>query len=457
MTPVANAGVYGPLKPASGMRMTVFGAGYLGVTHAAAMAELGHDVLVVDIDPLKLAKLSGGEVPFFEPGLQELLQRHLASERLSFTDSYADAAAFASLHFIGVGTPQKPGEYAADLQYVDAVISELAPLLDRAAVIVGKSTVPVGTAARLGEWVRELSPAGNGVELVWSPEFLREGFAVADTLHPDRIVLGVDPARPDGRAESVLRDVYADVLTEGMPFLVMDVSTAELVKVSANAFLATKISFVNTIADVCDAAGADIGLLADAIGHDARIGRRFLNAGVGFGGGCLPKDLRAFRARAGELGVDLTILRDVDEVNMRRRERVVQLALEAVGGSFPGTKVAVLGAAFKPNSDDVRDSPALNVAGQVHLKGAHVSVYDPKAMDNSRLLFPTLTYMPTAEDAVAGADVVLVLTEWPEFTQLDPVALAGIVRERVVVDGRNCLDRDRWKAAGWQYIGMGRS
>jgi len=435
--------------------VTVFGAGYLGVTHATSMAELGHDVLVIDVDEDKLAKLAGGEMPFYEPGLDVLLRTHLASGRLHFSASYEDAAAWGSVHFLGVGTPQKLGEYAADMRYVDEVVTRLSPLLTGPAVIFGKSTVPVGTAARLGALARSLAPAGDAVEVAWNPEFLREGLAVADTLHPDRIVLGVDRARP-GTAEAKLREVFGDILAEGMPFVVTDLATAELVKVAANAFLATKISFANAMAEVCEAAGADVTVLADAIGHDARIGRRFLNAGIGFGGGCLPKDIRAFRARAGELGVDLTFLREVDEINLHRREKVVEKALDAVGGSFAGSKIAVLGTAFKPNSDDVRDSPALNIAGQVYLKGAHVTVYDPKAMDNSRRLFPTLTYATSAHGAATGADVVLLLTEWDEFQTLDPEQLGEVVRARVIIDGRNCLDPDAWRAAGWTYIGMGR-
>jgi UDPglucose 6-dehydrogenase len=435
--------------------VTVFGAGYLGVTHATSMAEVGHDVLVIDIDEDKLAKLAGGEMPFYEPGLDELLRRHLADGRLHFSASYEEAAAWGSVHFLGVGTPQKPGEYAADMRYVDDVISRLAPLLTGPAVIFGKSTVPVGTAERLGALARSLSPAGDDVEVAWNPEFLREGFAVADTLHPDRIVLGVDRHRP-GTAEAKLREVFGEILAEGMPFLVTDLATAELVKVAANAFLATKISFANAMAEVCEAAGADVTVLADAIGHDARIGRRFLNAGIGFGGGCLPKDIRAFRARAGELGVDLTFLREVDEINLHRREKIVEKTLDAVGGSFAGAKIAVLGTAFKPDSDDVRDSPALDIAGQVHLTGAHVTAYDPKAMDNSRRLFPTLTYAPSAHAAAAGADVVLLLTEWDEFRGLDPEELGELVRARVIIDGRNCLDPAAWRAAGWTYIGIGR-
>ncbi|MFC9790371.1 UDP-glucose dehydrogenase family protein [Rhodococcus sp. NPDC127528] len=439
------------------MRCTVFGTGYLGATHAACMAELGHEVLGVDIDPGKVAKLSGGEVPFYEPGLADVLRRNIDAGRLQFTTSYVDAAAFADLHFLGVGTPQKKGEYGADLRHVHSVIDTLAPLLDRPAVIVGKSTVPVGTAAELGVRARALAPAADAVEVAWNPEFLREGFAVEDTLRPDRLVLGVDRARP-GRAEALVRDLYARLIADEVPFLLTDLPTAELVKVSANAFLATKISFINAISEVCEATGADVTALADALGYDERIGRRFLNAGLGFGGGCLPKDIRAFMARAGELGANqaLTFLREVDSINMRRRTKMVELATRAVGGSLLGANIAVLGAAFKPESDDVRDSPALNVAGMMQLHGAVVSVYDPKALDNSRRLFPTLNYATSVGEACAGADAVLLATEWDEFRALRPSDLDPVVRARAIVDGRNCLDGGAWTAAGWSYLGLGR-
>lgn len=441
---------------AGSLRIAVFGTGYLGATHAACMAELGHDVLGIDVDPAKLAKLEAGEVPFYEPGLEEVLQRNIAAGRLRFTSSYKEAADFADIHFLGVGTPQKKGEFAADMRFVDSVIETLAPLLTRPAVIFGKSTVPVGTAERLGRRARELAPAGDDVEVAWNPEFLREGFAVQDTLHPDRLVLGVSRDF-SGRAESVAREVYSQLLDEGIPFIVTDLATSELVKVSANAFLATKISFINAISEVCESAGADVTVLADAIGHDARIGRRFLNAGIGFGGGCLPKDIRAFMARAGELGADqaLTFLREVDNINMRRRTRMVELAREA-SGSLLGSRIAVLGAAFKPDSDDVRDSPALNVAGQIQLQGATVSVYDPKAVENSRALFPTLIYATSALEACEGADVVLLLTEWPEFVKLLPADLEDVVRRKSIIDGRNCLTPSEWRSAGWTYRGLGR-
>ncbi|AGP66278.1 udgA [Mycobacterium intracellulare subsp. yongonense 05-1390] len=437
------------------MRCTVFGTGYLGATHAVGMAALGHDVLGIDIDPGKVAKLAGGDIPFYEPGLRKLLNENLAAGRLRFTTDYDAAADFADLHFLGVGTPQKKGEYGADLRHVYAVIDELVPRLTSSAVLVGKSTVPVGTAAELNQRAAALAPRGVDVEIAWNPEFLREGYAVQDTLRPDRIVLGIH--QDSVRAEAAVRELYGPLLDAGVPFLVTDLQTAELVKVSANAFLATKISFINAISEVCEAAGADVSLLADALGYDPRIGRQFLNAGLGFGGGCLPKDIRAFMARAGELGADqaLTFLREVDSINMRRRTRMVELASAACGGSLLGANVAVLGAAFKPESDDVRDSPALNVAGQLQLNGAAVNVYDPKALDNAQRLFPTLNYAVSVEEACERADAVLVLTEWRQFVELDPDDLADGVRARVIVDGRNCLDTARWQRAGWRVYRLG--
>jgi UDPglucose 6-dehydrogenase len=431
------------------MRLTVFGLGYLGATHAGCMAELGHDVLGVEVDRDKLTKLTQGQVPFYEPGLSELLGKHIRSGRLQVTDSYERAADWSDVFFIAVGTPPNEGEASADLSQVEAVIDGLVPLLKHDAVIFGKSTVPVGTAQALTSRAAELA---NDVltEIAWNPEFLREGHAIVDTLRPDRLVLGQTSG---GKAESVTREIYERILAEGTPFIVTDTATAELVKVSANAFLATKISFINAIAEVCSVAGADVRAVADAIGHDARIGRRFLNAGLGFGGGCLPKDIRAFMARAGELGASeaLAFLREVDAINMRRRTRLVDLARSVCGGPLLGAHVAVLGAAFKPESDDVRDSPALHVAGQLQLQGASVKVYDPKAMENSRRLFPTLSYVDSAMSACGRADVVLVLTEWDEFVDLDPYALSTVVSRQTVIDGRMCLDAAKWKDAGWEY------
>jgi UDPglucose 6-dehydrogenase len=442
------------------LKLTVIGTGYLGATHAAAMAELGFEVLGLDVVPEKVAMLSAGKVPMYEPGLEELLARHVAgiegsSGRLRFTTSWEEVAEFGDVHFVCVNTPQKHGEYACDMSYVDSAFDLLAPHLTRPTLVVGKSTVPVGSAARLAARLAGLAPAGEQAELAWNPEFLREGFAVQDTLHPDRLVVGV----ASERAEKLLREVYATPVAEGTPFVVADYPTAELVKAAANAFLATKISFINAMAEVSEAAGGDVAKLAEAIGHDERIGHKFLRAGIGFGGGCLPKDIRAFMARAGELGADqaLTFLREVDSINMRRRGHMVELAREACGpGGFLGKRIGVLGAAFKPDSDDVRDSPALNVAGQIHLQGGQVTVYDPKAMDNARKLFPTLGYAPTALDAVRGAEVVLHLTEWREFRELDPAELGEVTARRHVIDGRNALDAALWRKAGWTYRAMGR-
>ncbi|MFC4494174.1 UDP-glucose dehydrogenase family protein [Streptomyces ovatisporus] len=441
------------------LRITVIGTGYLGATHAAAMAELGFEVLGLDISPEKIALLERGETPMYEPGLDALLRRHVAghpdsSGRLRFTTSYEEVGEFGDVHFICVNTPQKHGEYACDMSYVDSAVDSLAVHLNRRALVVGKSTVPVGSAQRLAARLAELAPAGEEAELAWNPEFLREGFAVKDTLHPDRIVVGVRSER----AEQLLREVYATPLAEGSPFVVTDFPTAELVKTSANSFLATKISFINAMAEVCEAADGDVVKLAEAIGYDDRIGKKFLRAGIGFGGGCLPKDIRAFMARAGELGASeaLTFLREVDSINMRRRAQMVELTREAVGGTLLGTRICVLGATFKPDSDDVRDSPALNVAGQLHLQGAQVTVYDPKGMDNARAIFPTLRYAPSALEAARGADVVLHLTEWREFQELDPAALGEAVAVRRVLDGRNTLDAALWRKENWQFRALGR-
>ncbi|WP_246060952.1 UDP-glucose dehydrogenase family protein [Nocardioides dongxiaopingii] len=435
------------------MKITVIGCGYLGATHAACMAELGHEVLGVEIDDAKRTALAAGTVPMYEPGLEDLLAKHVATGRLRFTDSYEEAGAFADLHFVCVGTPQLASSLGADVSHVEAAVRSLAPHVARPAHVVGKSTVPVGTAARMAALLAELAPAGAGAELVWNPEFLREGFAVQDTLEPDRIVLGV----PSPGAEQALRAFYAPMAEAGTPFVVTDYATAELVKVSANAFLATKISFINAVAEVCDAAGADVVALADAIGHDVRIGRRFLNAGVGFGGGCLPKDIRAFVHRAGELGVEdaMSFLRQVDDINQRQRARATEIVQGMLGGSVLGARIGVWGAAFKPDSDDVRDSPALSIAGQLHLGGAHVTVYDPKAAATAAARFPTLRYADSAVDAARDADVLLHLTEWPEFRSVDPADVGAVMTHRRLLDGRNLLDLPAWRAAGFEARGLG--
>ncbi|RZS68064.1 UDPglucose 6-dehydrogenase [Agromyces ramosus] len=432
------------------MRISVIGCGYLGAVHASAMAELGHEVVGIDIDERRIAALAKGRPPFFEPGLHEILTSATATGRLRFSTDMADAAG-AEVHFLAVGTPQAAGTTAADLRYVDAAFESLLPHLADGALVVGKSTVPVGTAARLAARLTEVAPHAS---LAWNPEFLREGFAVKDTLAPDRLVYGV----ADDHAASVLDRVYRAAVEAGTPRVVTDYATAELVKAAANAFLATKISFINAMSELADATGADVTALADAIGHDARIGRRFLNAGVGFGGGCLPKDIRAFTARAEELGRgdSLAFLREVDAINMRQRQRVVDLAVAALGGSVHRKRITVLGVTFKPESDDVRDSPALDVA--VHLKGlgAEVVATDPEGIENARLRHPQLDYTSSTQEALRGAELVVLVTEWREYRALDPVATGRLVAERRIIDGRNVLDAAAWRAAGWQVRGLGR-
>ncbi|WDF34254.1 UDP-glucose/GDP-mannose dehydrogenase family protein [Arthrobacter agilis] len=435
-------------------RITVIGTGYLGATHAVCMAIMGFDVLGVDVDLRKIDLLRAGRVPFFEPGLPEKLEEALASGRLRFTTDFDEAAAFGDVHFVCVGTPQAADSSAADLTYVDAAFTALATRIDRKVLLVGKSTVPIGTAARLTAMVQSISPLGGELELAWNPEFLREGFAVQDTLFPDRLVFGVSSPW----AEQQLRRVFAPILDRATPVIVADLATSELVKVAANSFLATKISFINAMAEICEATGADVNHLAKALSLDDRIGGRFLKPGLGFGGGCLPKDIRAFKYRAEELGVGQAVgfLGEVDSINNRRRVRTVDLIRELAGGSLAGVRVAALGAAFKPNSDDVRDAPALDVARLLYLEGAIVSVYDPEANANAHRAYPDLNYVGSLAEAVEQADVVALLTEWSEFRDADPDALGAHVSHRRILDGRHALNSDDYTSKGWQYRALGR-
>ncbi len=433
------------------LKISVIGTGYLGATHAACMASLGFDVVGIDVDPAKIALLSKGEIPFYEPGLDTLLAEQVQSGRLTFSSNFSDASS-ADVHFLCVGTPQVKDGLAADLTYVNASLEAIAGVAKAGSLVVGKSTVPVGTAARLRARLLELNPDSD---LAWNPEFLREGFAVEDTLHPNRLVVGVT----SDAAENILKDVYAANLAENTPWVRADLPTAELVKVAANSFLATKISFINAMAEICEAAGGDVTVLAKAIGYDPRIGNRFLQAGIGFGGGCLPKDIRAFMARAEELGASqaLEFLREIDSINIRARQRVIELVRRDLSEDLRGKKIAVLGAAFKPDSDDVRDSPALDIAVQIQAAGAHVTVHDPKAMEPAAKRFPVLNFAQTVEECLTGADIVLHLTEWKMYRELDPAALKAHVAQAIVIDGRNALDREKWLAAGWKFRALGRA
>ena len=433
------------------LKVSVIGTGYLGATHAACMSSLGFEVIGVDVDASKIALLTAGKVPFYEPGLEDLLQQEIATGRLTFTTDFK-ATADADVHFICVGTPQLEGSLAADLKYVDAALDAVATVCKPGSLVVGKSTVPVGTAARLRERLLKINPK---VDLAWNPEFLREGFAVEDTLHPNRLVVGV----VNDAAEAKLKEIYKSNLAENTPWVRADLPTSELVKVAANSFLATKISFINAMAEVCEAAGGDVTVLAKAIGYDPRIGSRFLQAGIGFGGGCLPKDIRAFMARAGELGADqaLEFLREIDSINLRARQRVIELVRKDLSDNLAGKKITVLGAAFKPDSDDVRDSPALDIAAQIAAAGAIVTIHDPKAIAPAKKRFPALGFSEDIEGALKGAELVLHLTEWKVYRELDPAKMAKLVASPIIIDGRNALDREAWVAAGWKFRALGRA
>ncbi|KAA1249946.1 UDP-glucose/GDP-mannose dehydrogenase family protein [Mycobacterium simiae] len=442
------------------MRISVVGCGYLGSTHAACMAELGHDVLGVDTDALKVSALRSGSAHFYEDGLNDLLAKHTASGKLRFSQSFAEAADFADVHFLTVGTPKSPGSNAHDLSFVLQATQQLARHLRRPSLIVGKSTVPAGTASRLARFVRKISPMGESVQLAWNPEFVRESCAVEDTLRPNRIVVGIDGGTEAAkRAEQTIRCVYARVIETGTPLIVTDLATAELTKIAANAFLATKISFINAIAELSEAAGADIQQLTAALALDPRIGAGALHSGVGFGGGCLPKDLRGLIWCAEQIGAEraASLLRQVDAVNTSRRNRAIKLVFEECGSDISGQRIAVWGAAFKPNTDDIRESPALAVADELHRRGAHVTVYDPVAADNARAAYPHLRYAGSAKTAITGARVLLHLTEWAEFSKFNPIRLTdtGFGSPRCVIDGRGTLDADRWRAAGWTYRALG--
>jgi UDPglucose 6-dehydrogenase len=431
------------------LKLSVIGTGYLGATHAACMASLGFEVIGVDLDPAKIDLLSQGKVPFYEPDLEDLLAAQIKSGRLKFSKDIADIAD-CDVHFICVGTPQVKNGIAADLTYVNGAVESIAPIIKSGSLVVGKSTVPVGTAARLRDLLIKVNPT---TDLAWNPEFLREGFAVEDTLRPNRLVVGTN----SDQAEATLKMVYAQNLKDGTPWVRADLPTSELVKVAANSFLATKISFINAMAEICEAAGGDVTVLAKAIGYDPRIGNRFLQAGIGFGGGCLPKDIRAFMARAEELGAQqaLEFLKEIDSINLRARQRIIELVRKDLADDLNGKKVAILGAAFKPDSDDVRDSPALDIAAQIQAAGAIVTVHDPKAIANAQKRFPALKFAESIESTFTDAEIVLHLTEWKIYRELDPVKMRSLVKNPIIIDGRNALDRSAWRKAGWKFRALG--
>lgn len=433
------------------LKLSVIGTGYLGATHAACMASFGFDVIGFDTETSKIDLLSKGKVPFYEPDLEDLLAEQIKSGRLTFTNNINDLSN-ADVHFICVGTPQVKGGNAADLTYVDSALEAIAKIVKPGGLVVGKSTVPVGTATRLRNRLLELNPKAD---LAWNPEFLREGFAVEDTLRPNRLVIGV----VNDLAEKILKEVYASNLKENTPWVRADLPTAELVKVAANSFLATKISFINAMAEICEAAGGDVTVLAKAIGYDPRIGSRFLQAGIGFGGGCLPKDIRAFMARAEELGAKQAVefLKEIDAINLRARQRIIELVRKDLSENLQGKRVAILGAAFKPDSDDVRDSPALDIAAQIQAAGAVVIVHDPKAIANAQKRFPALKFAEEINSTLKDAEIVLHLTEWKIYREINPVEVKSLVKSAIMIDGRNALDRELWQSAGWKFRALGRT
>ena len=433
------------------LKLSVIGTGYLGATHAACMASLGFEVIGFDTEISKIELLSKGKVPFYEPDLEELLAEQIKAGRLRFTKDIAELAD-VDVHFICVGTPQVKGGNAADLTYVNSALESIAKIVKPGGLVVGKSTVPVGTATRLRDRLIEINPKAD---LAWNPEFLREGFAVEDTLRPNRLVVGVT----NDNSEKILKEVYVTNLKENTPWVRADLPTAELVKVAANSFLATKISFINAMAEICEAAGGDVTILAKAIGYDPRIGNRFLQAGIGFGGGCLPKDIRAFMARAEELGAKQAVefLKEVDAINLRARQRIIELVRKDLSEDLVGKKVAILGAAFKPDSDDVRDSPALDIAAQIQAAGAIVTVHDPKAIANAQKRFPALKFAEDINSTLKDAEIVLHLTEWKIYREINPAQVKSLVKTAIMIDGRNALDRDAWRAAGWKFRALGRT
>ena len=443
------------------MRISVIGCGYLGAVHAATLASMGHTVVGIDVDAAKVKHLSSGQAPFFEPGLDELLRDGQATGRLTFSTDFA-AASRAQVHFLCVGTPQSKTSDGADLTFLVSATKALLPHLARGAVVVGKSTVPVGTV----DMLRGMLARRTDVMLGWNPEFLRQGTAVKDSLVPDRLVYGVaggraaafDPATAAPRGVTAALDaVYEPLLNAGIPRLVSNFATAELIKSAANAYLATKVSFINAMSELCDASGADVTELGEAMGLDPRIGSRYLHAGLGFGGGCLPKDIRSFRAQAAELKVASVDdwMGVVDAVNVAQRSRTVDLARELCG-DLAGRTVTVLGAAFKPETDDIRDSPALDVAARLAAAGAHVTVTDPKAINHAWMRYPQLRFEVSTRRALEGAELVLLLTEWEEYRHLNPAVAGGLVRRRVMVDARNVLDTAAWESEGWIVCGLGR-
>ncbi len=433
------------------MRIAIIGTGYVGLVSGACFSEFGVEVACVDQDRAKIARLEHGEMPIFEPGLEALVARNAAAGRLSFTTDLPRAVAGADAVFIAVGTPSRRGDGHADLSYVHAAAAEIGRALTGYAVVVTKSTVPVGTGREVAEILRRMRPPG-GFDVASNPEFLREGSAIEDFMRPDRVVIGADsePAR------AILHALYRPLYLIETPMLFTDIETAELIKYAANAFLATKITFINEIADLCERVGADVQDVAKGIGLDGRIGRKFLHAGPGFGGSCFPKDCRALVRTAREAEAPLAIVETVVQANDARKERMADKIVAACGGSVAGRTLAVLGLTFKPNTDDMRDSPSLAILPRLAAAGAKLRVYDPEGMDEARKLLPDLGYCTDAYETMAGADALVLLTEWNAFRALDLARVGALLAKPLVIDLRNVYQPHEMIAAGLSYVSIGR-
>ena len=433
------------------MRITMIGSGYVGLVSGACFAYFGHDVVCVDKDASKIARLKGGEMPIFEPGLEKLVADNVRAERLTFSTNLSDAVASAEAVFIAVGTPTRRGDGHADLSYVYAAAAEIAKAITHYTVVVTKSTVPVGTGREVARIIREAQPVAD-FDVASNPEFLREGAAIEDFMKPDRVVIGVESQR----ARDVMATVYRPLNLIQTPMVFTNIETAEVTKYAGNAFLATKISFINEIADLCEKVGADVHDVARGIGLDGRIGRKFLHPGPGFGGSCFPKDTLALAYTAREVDAPQTIVEQVIQVNNTRKKRMAKKVIDFCGGSVAGLTIGVLGVTFKANTDDMRDAPSLDIVPALQAAGAKVVAFDPEGMHEAARLLPGVTFAKTAYDALTDADVMVVITEWHEFRGLDPRRIKEAMRKPRIVDLRNIFDPDEMRGQGFAYEGIGR-
>ena len=434
------------------MNITMIGSGYVGLVSGACFADFGHDVICVDADANKIERLKAGEIPIFEPGLDELVANNVEQNRLSFTTELEPAVRGADAVFIAVGTPSRRGDGHADLSFVYAVAQTIAKALEGFTVVVNKSTVPVGTGDEVERIIREVNPDAD-FTVVSNPEFLREGAAIEDFKRPDRVVIGIE----DPRAREVMEEIYRPLSLNAPPLVFVGRRTSELTKYAANAFLATKITFINEIADLCEKVGADVQEVARGIGLDKRIGAKFLHAGPGYGGSCFPKDTLALIKTGQDEGAALRIVETVVAVNDARKRAMARKVIDALGGSVRGKKIALLGLAFKPNTDDMRDAPSLAIVASLAGDGAQVHAYDPESMEQARPLMPEVTFHDNAYSALEGADALAIVTEWDAFRALDLDRVRSLLKQPIIVDLRNVYRPGDVRKRGFTYVSVGRT